>query len=386
MKNLVMLLGFLMLVVHNLVAQIALDSMSYPETEIGTDSLKVTTASSLFPSFAPMTGGSWDMNIVTDSIPVFMGYRVPASAPYQFADSNQYNFAGFAYQGNLQSSIFSGGIFDYGRIIQKKSYNINSLTSGTNDSLIITAQNSLYSQEHFKIAFPATFNSYWSSSFHSDLHFSLTYILGGDTLAPGIIRTYTTERDSVIGYGKMSVKNASGSSSVFINVLQVRTIITHIDSFFLNGIPSSIFADIFSVTQGQKDTIYEQNFYRQSEVTPLAKVEFRDAAFTQPYKATTHIQRLLNVGVPETRVETKVNVYPNPVCGNLVYIEIPPCTGTPAYELVSMDGQKVLSGMLPANEPTAKLEIPASVAPGIYTLNLHFNGSSVYSTQLDLMK
>ena len=211
--------------------------------------------------------------------------------------------------------------------------------------------------------------------------------MGGDTSAPGIVRTYTTETDSVVGWGKMRINDATGSPSHFLDVLQVQTIITHTDSFFLKGLPfSTTMLTFFSVTQGQKDTIYEQNFYRQSEVTPLAQVEFRDAGYTQPYKATTHVQRLSNVGVPVTGIESKWKVYPNPVCSNSLYIEMPACNGTAAYELTGMDGQKVLTGILPVNVQTAKLDIPASVAPGIYNLQLYVKGCQVFSTLVDLMK
>jgi len=386
MKNSIMLLGFLLLLAHSLIAQISLDSMSYPETEIGTDSLKVTTYFSAFPSFAPMAGGTWDLSIITDSTPVLFACRIPASSPYQFADSTQYNFAGFNYQGNVESSITNSGLLEFGITISRISYSIHSITTGLTDSFIIANQNMLYTEPRTKIIFPSTNSSTWYSFFHSDLNIYLTYLLLGDTLTPGFIRKYTYEKDSVIGWGKMSVKDATGSSSAFLDVLQVQTMTMHIDSFFLNGLPSSTFADIFSVTQGQKDTVYEQNFYRQSEVTPLAEVEFRDASYTQPYKATTHVQRLSNVGVPVTGIESKWKAYPNPICGNSLYLEMPACTGTAAYELTGMDGQKVLTGIIPVNVQTAKLDIPASVAPGIYNLQMYVKGCQVFSTLVDLMK
>ena len=387
MKNSIMLLGFLLLLAHSLIAQISLDSMNYPETEIGTDSLKVTTFSSAFPSFAPMAGGTWDLSIITDSTPVLFASRVPTISPYQFADSNQSNFASFNYQRNVQSSITIGGLIEYEVSIKKTPYSITSITAGLNDSFIIPAQNILYTNPQIKIAFPASYNSSWSSSYYSNLDFQLTYLMGGDTSAPGIVRTYTTETDSVVGWGKMRINDATGSPSHFLDVLQVQTIITHTDSFFLKGLPfSTTMLTFFSVTQGQKDTIYEQNFYRQSEVTPLAQVEFRDAGYTQPYKATTHVQRLSNVGVPVTGIESKWKVYPNPVCSNSLYIEMPACNGTAAYELTGMDGQKVLTGILPVNVQTAKLDIPSSVAPGIYNLQLYVKGCQVFSTLVDLMK
>ena len=51
-------------------AQITLISSGYPSSLIGTDTLKVTTAASAFPSLIHATSGSWDLSAVTDSTPV----------------------------------------------------------------------------------------------------------------------------------------------------------------------------------------------------------------------------------------------------------------------------------------------------------------------------
>jgi len=325
------------------------------------------------------------MSGVTDSVPVFFAYRVPAS-PYQFADSNMYNFAGFSYQGNVQSSITSDGIFEYGINIPRTAYSISILTGGGTDSFIIPAQAMLFTAPRAKIEFPATYNTSWSSAYQSDLDFQLTYLMEGDTLAPGIVRSYTTEKDSVTGWGKMSIKDASGSPSAFLNVLQVQTMIIHTDSFFLKGIPiSGPLLILLNVTQGQQDTIYEQNYYRPGEVTALAQVEFRDAAYTQPYKATTLVQQLQDVSVPGVAGKTDIAIYPNPVTEGVVYIKLP-SSGAWDYELVGEDGRKVLAGSLSAQDNLAKIVIPATVIPGVYNLQMNSGGKAISTTLLGIVK
>jgi hypothetical protein len=79
---------------------------------------------------------------------------------------------------------------------------------------------------------------------------------------------------------------------------------------------------LFMLTQGHKDTIRQQNYYRVGEVTPLAKVDFRDDAFTQPYKATTHMQRLLPIGVDMPVSAEAINVFPNPA-SHMLSVDIP---------------------------------------------------------------
>ncbi len=381
MRNVFWILILCTLVNHSLIAQISLDSTSYPGSLIGKDSLKVTTSNYAFPSLAPATPGMWDLSTVTDSVPVLFAYRVTTDS-FQFADSNNFVFNIFNYQGNIQSSVSAVNFSGKSVKISRSANSIMSWTLGTSDSFIIPAQTMTYSAPHIKIAFPATYNSNWSSAYQSDLNFQLTYLLGGDTLAPGIIRSYTIEKDTVVGWGKLSVKDVGGSPSPFLNVLQVKTIITQVDSYFLKGVPfTNTMLTFFGVSQGQKDTIYEQNYYRSQEVTPLAKVEFRDAAYTQPYKATTHVQRLQNVGVATQTQEEGIRVYPNPVTNGLLHIDLPPGASDGEYELMDMNGKKIKSGKLQSG--SACLSLP-NLSAGIYFLKILRQGAQEYITPLEI--
>ncbi len=364
---------------YSLNAQISLSSGSYPASVIGTDSLKVTTIASSFPSLPAMASGIWDMSVVTDSIPILFAYRVPTSATYQFADSNEYKFESFSYQGNLQSSILAGGIFEYAVSVQKSGYSISGITGSATDSLIITTQNMAYSSPRTVIAFPAAYHSSWASSYHNDLDFQLSYLMAGDTLAPGIMRTYTTEKDSVVGWGQMRVSDASGAPSQYFDVLQVQTVITHTDSFFLKGaLFSSSILLYFNASQGQKDTVYQQNYYRAEEVTPLAQVQFHDAAYTQPYKATTHVQRLIKpVAVPGLVKDNQIKVYPNPVTNGSITIELPAPGSDWQYELTDITGRKITEGLLSAKGKIATIQLPPSTASGKYYLRVVGNDGQV---------
>jgi len=361
----------------SLSAQITLNSGSYPASVIGTDSLKVTTAATAFPSLTAMDSGMWDMSVVTDSTPVLFAYRVsPDSSVYQFADSNLYNFGSFGYQGNLQSSITSSGLMEYGIRVPKTGYSLTSLTAGPIDSFIINAQYILYTAPRTIVAFPATIGSSWTSNYHADLDFKFTYVAGGYTDAPGITRRYTTEKDSVTGWGLMRIKNASGAPSQYEEVLQVETVITHTDSFFLNGLlfPGALLT-FFNITEGEKDTSYQQNYYRTQEVTPFAQVSFHDAAYTQPYTATTHVQRLVfPSAVAAIAKESDVKVYPNPVEGSNIFIELPAISGPWSYALMDINGRKMAKGLLQVNGNNSQIEKPESMIPGTYYLELDNNG------------
>jgi hypothetical protein len=386
MRNILLLLSGMMLVAQSVSAQITLTSGSYPTSVIGTDSLKVTSSSSAFPAVTAMADGVWDMSVVTDTTPVYFAYRVP-TVTYQFADSNTYNLGGYIYKGNVQSSITSTGLLEYGLNIQQAGYSLTSITTIPTDSFIINAQDIVYSSPHSKVVFPTTYHNSWLSIYKSDFSFQLSLLVGGYSYAPGIVRTYTTEKDSVIGWGKMRIKDASGSPSPYFSVLQIQTIITTTDSFFLNGTPApGTFLTLLAVLQGQKTTTYEQNYYRINEVTPLANIQFRDSTYTTPYKATTHAQRIETNAVSNVINENGVKVYPNPVSNRIVSIEVPSLGGVWTYELIDITGKKIMNGLLQTKDNIATLVLPSAIMPGIYYLKVNNEGRQVCIKQLEVVK
>ncbi len=383
MKNILSLAVIYLLLSARAQAQLTLLQSSYPSSVLGTDSLRVTTASSAFPALLPGANASWDLSAVTDSTPVLFDYRVAATG-HQYADSSFYRFYTFDYQGNVLTDITSSGIVEDGIDIQEAKYNLASLTGNFLDTFTIDAQTMLFSAPETKIAFPATYNNSWSSNYYSDLNFKLTYIAFADTLAPGIIRTYTSEKDSVTGWGKMRIKDASGSPSVYLSVLQVQATTIHTDSFFLKGAPlGPSLLTTFNVTQGGKDTVYEQKYYRTGEVTPLATVRFHDAAFTQPYKAVMHTQRLEAVSVNDVIGNNSITLYPNPAASGSVFIRLPSSTGQWSYLLRDISGRQLARG--PVNTSLPSIQLPPALAHGIYYLHILNDGAifAVKAVEID---
>ncbi len=385
MKKLILPVAALLLAA-NAHAQITLSSSSYPVSMIGTDSLKVTTAASTFPSFAAAANGSWDLSTVTDSTPVLYVYRVPTTT-YQFADSNFYSLSTYGYQGNVQSSIVSAGLLEYGVNIPDTGYSLATVTLGTNDSLIIPAQHILYSSPLTKIAFPATYHSSWAATYNSNFNFVLSVAAAGLADSAGVVRTYTTEKDSVIGWGKMRVKTLAGTPSSWFDVLQVQTRTTSVDSFFIGGnLASSVLLGYLGLAQGQTTTTYEQNYYRAEEVTAFANVQFSDSTYTTPTSAKTHTQRTVSLGVAEAGTGAGVSIYPNPVSGGEVTITLPAIGGTWSYELMDVSGKTLAAEALPVTGNQAKVTLPTSVAPGICYIRLSNNGKQVAVKAIDVIK
>lgn len=367
MKNSLVLLFCILCAVHYANAQITLTQSSYPVSVVGTDSLKKTAHNSSFPVLTVAAGGTWDMSITTDTIPFAYRYIVPAT-PAQFADSNNYSFAGYGYQGNVQSSVTSTGLISYGLKTLGVKYDISPITLGSSDTLYILNQYSLYSSPATVLSFPATYNSSWSSVYTSDLNFELSAATFSLNHTPGIYRRHITQKDTVTGWGKMRIKDANNIPAAYFDVLQVQTATFVTDSIYINNTPApGLLLLALNLTQGKRDTIYEQCYYRSGEITPLARVRFKDAAYTQPLNAFTHVQRLMPAAINDADQIHQFNVYPNPIAGNAFSVDVTG-NGHYSYQVKNILGVIVQSGMLTTNHTEIVLQL--SLSEGIYYLVL----------------
>ena len=351
--------------------QITLNAADYPASVLGTDTLKMTAAHTAFPPLAPMTTGSWDMSVVSDSLPLFFTSRVATDTPFLFADSllklsylNSFVFIKPVYYFDTNSlDEFGFGTID-------TSYSLAYLTTVITDSLIFPAQQVIYTVPEKVMGFPVNYGDVWGSSYVYDVNYQLSYSFYSYDHAPGYIRSYVTDTERVTGWGKMRVKDITGSPSAWWNVLQVERMKVKRDSFFLNSAPMpNALLTTFSITQGVADTTYEQLYYRIGEVTPLARVEFKDAAFTQPYSATTHVQRLIPYGVEEVANDKNLSVFPNPVKGHTVSVVTSGLSGALSYRLTDAGGKLAAEGSVNISNNHGIISLSGEIA-GSYFLQL----------------
>jgi hypothetical protein len=310
------------------------------------------------------------MLAVTDTTPVFFGYRV-VDPIYQYADSNKYNIGAYKYLGNASCAVTATNLQEYAINIHYTPYSLSPITSGPFDSLFIPAQTSVYTSPLNKIGFPATENSTWQSGYSADVAFEISVGMYSLVHTPCFIRTYTTRYDTVKGWGKMRVRTAAGAASDYFDVLQVHSITITTDSFFMNGTaaPGHI-VTMLSLTQGKRDTTWTQRYYRMQEVTPLAVVEYKDAGFTQPQKATTHMQRLVKASASDFVNNIKFNVHPNPVFSGAFSVLLPDAVNLCSYTLTDLTGKCFASGELRNNTGFCTLTLPENIADGTYFLHI----------------
>jgi len=372
---------FLLLVSASCIGQITITQSTFPPDLLGSDTLKVTTYNSAFPLLPTGAGLYWDLGTITDSPAVFFDNRVFDSG-FSFGDSLQATLFIFEFQNQLNSIVNTEAYEVNGTNVTKERYSLASLTAGFTDSLIIDSQQVVYSSPRTVIAFPATYGSSWSSDYVFDTHFHLSISVFSYDHTPAFVRTYVSERSNVTGWGHMRIPDITGGASDYWPVLQVQRITATSDSFFAAGAPiNPSFLTLTATTQGQKDTVYEEDYYRLGEVTPLAAIQFRDAAFTQPYKCTTHVERLVNTGIAGIRDRVHIRAYPNPVSGNDLIVCMDAVRKDVSFALQNVDGRRIsLSAGFSNTASQANISLPGDTTPGVYLLLVTDNNGAVIAT------
>jgi len=399
MKKLLLALSCTLLSAQSLYAQISLSSSSFTGTFAGTtDTLLNSSSSSTYPVLTPAASATWDMTTAVATSPVAYGYNVSpyttAFASAQFADSELNSLSTYQYIANYERAFTSGGYMEYGEHINRQAIHLTGGSPiGPDDSIIFNAQNIVYSSPWTLLSFPATYNTHWSCSFNDSITFALDIAVLSYVNTPGTVKTWTTETDTVMGWGQMRVKETSGTAGGYMHVLQVRKRNVTIDSFYVNGgAATTVLLGALGLTQGQRTGTYYVDFYRPGEARPLATVTYTDSTFSTPKSATTLAENFntdLTAGVTTLGNGRTINIYPNPATGHTIMIDMPGSqNGNWAYELFNIAGGQVASGALPisSNQSQAQIDLPGSLTPGIYYLRLKNNGEDIATRALEIVK
>jgi hypothetical protein len=383
-RYIVLVVSILFFSSGHLRAQITLSGTDYPTVLTGTDSFRVSTYNAAFPSFAAASAAIWDMTTITDSVPIFLGFRVPDDV-YQYADSNQYHIGMFNYDGNAGSTLGSSALDENGISIFSYKKNLAPITAAPYDTFYIPAQTIVYSAPATRISFPCSYGNSWESDYHKDVAFELSVDVFSLLHEPGIDRVYVNRKDTVTGWGQMRVKNSSGTPSEYFDVLQVQTTTRTTDSFFLSGVPASpVVLTMLSLYQAQQDSSFVQYYYRKGEVTPVAKVEFRDQAFTMPIRTTTYFQHKAEVSIHSSNIDYQLQGFPNPTKGRKICFKLPEWNA--AYQAVISDvsGRNHRTLTLETENGMHFLNFSENTVPGTYFVQLLHNGQSLGKTTVTI--
>jgi len=280
-------------------------------------------------------------------------------------------------------SASANGIVQHGESIERQAISLKGLSGGMNDSLVFMKQDIMFTGESFEIKYPATMSSMWVAAPKFNTDFSLTIAAYGLNKAPGQRRSMRGDNYSVVGWGKMKVKNKNGMATEYIDVLQVKLERTITDSFYINGSPAPpALLMAFGLTQGQVARTYEMLFLRVGEYRPLVKIAYTNSTYTKITYAEVHKQRLGALSGIGNIASTSLDVYPNPVTGHSFSIKGDNLYGKKLiFTLCNTMGQVVTTAEVPTN---GIVNLSETIPSGIYHLQLNDGNNIIGNKKLHI--
>jgi hypothetical protein len=345
--------------------------------------------------FKPASNHSWDLsNIMYDG-----GYRYysrkSCPAPYRYMDS-LYNddLKGMMHTSYSMNYFTVSGIHAWAHLTYDQKISLAPFTGNVLDSMTVPVQPELhYSAGHTKVAYPLTMNTKWGSNFWFKTQLRIegpTFGIGNaDT--PVIRYTQHMEKDTVVGWGKMRVKSIGGDVESYVDVLQVKSVITQIDSFYYSKVNVSdtipgdsllrVKLKAYLVSTGLGVPANVQNYskisyMRVGEIHPFVTVFMTNDTFITKVEVHTAHPWPLDISNPSITQEA-LKVYPNPVSGNVVNLALAiPQDGNWSCEVLNVMGQSVAAQPLTFSitNTTSQVQLPSSVVPGTYYLRITRNG------------
>ncbi len=324
-------------------------------------------------------------NIVRDSI---LG-PVPNNLPvYQYDEQETVSLGNIQYSTRPRFQRDTFGIVHIGDSVMSQFINISSITGTSTDNITIPAQfTSSNANLDTVIDFPASVDSAWKWVDFSmvDTRFLLTIAAAQYNSVPLIQRRSYTVYNTVIGWGRAVVNDQSraGRDSDTLDVLQIKRVEVANNNYFTNGFGpvDPTILSILALQENSTDTAGYIMLVRKGETTPLLRVRYGgDPATSEPQMAWIQNYRLpapLSTGSTlANTVETAI--YPNPVRpGGTLSID---CTATGNWQLrlSAITGQQVLDARWSrANAGTEAVQMPQSVAPGMYIYQIFREGQPV---------
>jgi len=362
-------------------AQLTLDSLDYPVPEIETDSLvSLPGLNSL-----PKQGANMEWNYGSaffyrglSSI----GFSAPANN--KFTTATRSSIQSFLLGGNNTAETivkntlyFTDNVSGYAYIgysIKRQSL-ISRGPGGLGDSLIFQVfDTSFAANPQYILKYPAAYGSSWSYAARLTYHLRFyTSPVGIYGYYPGLEIIYRTVTDSVVGWGNMVLPYVKDTSiTVGYPVIMIKESWVDIDSFQVS-LPSYSSENIQQLLQknnlfqGQKNGTFTYTFYRAGYSAPLAKFWANDAEFHYLESAGFDPNNTMRTGIKNISMPVVADIYPNPVTSSGFTITFARQDNAPKNLTITNSlGQVVQRLPLAQNQTTATINVPPSLANGMY--------------------
>ena len=349
-------------------AQPTLNAADFPTSPLATDSCRTTLSTAALPPLLATYGGTWDLSGIPDSN-VFLSISHLPDPFYRYADSQYFPIAGIWYAAALRKDVNSVGMQEFGRSVAPWAHPLWMETAGMTDTLWIDGQFDPYSIPRTTLRFPANYGSSWTSEYYEDFHLHVSLETDSIVRMPGVVREYVVETNTIVGWGKMRVPDASGHPSAFFDVLQIRVETATLDSVLMQDpVRNPVMELILRIPQGRRDTQYRQVFVMAGPLVPLAIAEFSSSSNPIPKRITTLTRAGMN-GVAQIEAALKPMYYPNPCSAGALLHGV----GNGGFQepqllkLVNPEGKTI-----ELERETGGWRVPNGVTPGFYYLPCPF--------------
>ncbi len=221
----------------------------------------------------------------------------------------------------------ANGVEDKGIYIDEQVYSLQALTGNAADNITFPFQGYLLNNPRKIMKFPMTVASSWESASKYSTNFTLKVAGFGLNNVPGRHAYQLVRKDTIVGWGKMSVYTPNGPS-ISYDVLIDKTVQYSLDSFYLNGSPApAALLNAFGVTQGQISGLsHSYNFYRAGTFNYLTRFYYGTDATFSNLSAAFVTQEDLTASTSSTQEIDKASyatvLFPNPSNGQEINLII----------------------------------------------------------------
>lgn len=307
-------------------AQITVNRADFALSATAKDSAmskRLTISGVIAPTFG--ANQTWDYTNLRDSTPdlYYYGYitqPTPTNRPMAFEMTNlqqdyHTRLGNFVIPTRLYSLLNDNGYFDFGLSTPDLRFSLQNLTGSVLDSLIFPASNNVFSAVAPRYRFPINYRGVWQSNIINTSNFFLTVTGFGLNSAPCQRVQRVIQRDTVVGWGTLRLRNPTTGAPINFNVLLTTTQRITIDSFFLNGSPApAVLIGAFGLQQGRRDTTASQYFCGVGFKAPLLAFVQNGSQnrITDAFRAILPSLNLTTSAQDITDFSVKTKVFPNP--------------------------------------------------------------------------
>jgi hypothetical protein len=233
----------------------------------------------------------------------------------QFPSATRYSINSNAFslltiQSHNYTQKLSDGIYYSGSVVQPESFDLGIYTGIFGDTLIFQESYNIFDNSK-NLVFPLNINSKWEQSLVYKTDFILTVSFASVNKAQSYHKQYVNYRHEVDGWGQMRMPISKEENLTF-DVLQVKSFVERIDSFFVDDEPAShMLLSAFNLYQGNLSSSLIYRYYAKGFTEPLVTVTV-DPKINSVISIEYIDIALLNLRDQAERVNTP-KLFPNPV-------------------------------------------------------------------------